>query len=342
MLAILADDLTGALDSAAPFAARGLRADVALELKAVAEIIAGKPDVISINLNTREISVDEARLATAAAIGLLPARTRLFKKVDSRLKGNIAAELEAIPYSRALVAPAIPAFDRIVEAAHVKGHGIDTPISIAECFGSHFARVEAPDTLSHDDMENALAAAENDGTDLLIGARGLAEALACRMAGGAVPQVAIVPPGRAIFVIGSRDPITLAQIDALRATGAASYVAAPNGHISGGLEANAPLTLIQATPGPNETTPQAVADALGVGLGDILSRNDTTLLLSGGATADAVMRSLGVSRLHLHGECLPGLGVASENGRYIIAKSGGFGHSDTLKIIAEMVLRKAS
>jgi uncharacterized protein YgbK (DUF1537 family) len=342
MLAILADDLTGALDSAAPFAARGLRADIALDLEAVAQIVTDKPDIISINLNTREIGSDEARTATAAAISFLPSKTRLFKKVDSRLKGNIVAEIDAIPYSRALVAPAIPTFDRIVELGYVAGHGIDKPISIAERFGSHLVRINAPDTRTHIDMENALAAAERDGTDLLIGARGLAEALAGRMTNGALSKVAIIPAGSAIFVIGSRDPITLEQIDILRAAIDLHYVAAPNGHVNAALEADAALTLIQATPGSYGVSPQAVADALGEGLKGDLSRHSDTLLLSGGATAEAVMRSLGVSRLHLHGECLPGLSVASANGRTIIAKSGGFGHPDTLKIVADMVLRKAS
>ena len=341
MLAILADDLTGALDSAAPFAARGLRADIALELEAVAQIITDRPDVISINLNTREIDADEARAATAAAISLLPPKTRLFKKVDSRLKGNIVTELDAIPYSRALAAPAIPAFDRIVEASHVTGHGIDKPISIADRFGSHFARINAPDTRTHVDMDNALDAAERDGTDLLIGARGLAEALADRMTKSALSKVAMIPAGRAIFVIGSRDPITLTQIAILRAAIDLNYVDAPNGHVPAVLKADAALTLIQATPGSHAVSPQAVADALGEGLKNDLSRHSDTLLLSGGATAEAVMRCLGVSRLHLHGECLPGLSVASTNCRYIIAKSGGFGHPDTLKIIADMVLRKA-
>lgn len=341
MLAILADDLTGALDTAAPFAARGLRAEIALNIGTITDIVADAPDVISINLNTREISADDARVMTAAAIGFLPSGTRLFKKVDSRLKGNIAAELDVTPYSRALAAPAIPAFDRIVEAGHVTGHGIDTPISIADRFGSHFARMNAPDTRTHADMVEALATIEGDATDLLIGARGLAEALAGRMAACTPSKVATIPAGRAIFIIGSRDPITLTQIDALRAAIDLHYVAAPNGQPSGSLQADARLTLIQATQGTKDVNPQAVAEALGEGLKEGLSQNDHTLLLSGGATADAVMRSLGVSRLHLHGECLPGLGVASTHGRTIIAKSGGFGHSDTLKIIADMVLRKA-
>ncbi len=48
VLVIVADDLTGALDTAAPFAARGLRTEVVLKVAAVAEGLALLPDVLSI------------------------------------------------------------------------------------------------------------------------------------------------------------------------------------------------------------------------------------------------------------------------------------------------------
>ncbi len=50
MLAILADDLTGALDTAAPFAARGMHAEVVLTVDAIEEALREKPAVLSINL----------------------------------------------------------------------------------------------------------------------------------------------------------------------------------------------------------------------------------------------------------------------------------------------------
>ncbi|MGF9562997.1 four-carbon acid sugar kinase family protein [Neorhizobium sp. JUb45] len=341
MLAILADDLTGALDSAAPFAGRGLRTEVALAREAIAGIVADSPDVISINLNTREIGADEARETTAAVIALLPPGTRLFKKVDSRLKGNIVAELDATPFSRALVAPAIPEFDRIVEGGAVRGFGVDTPIVIAEKLGPHAAHATTPGTGTSADMDAVLDAAQTDGTDLLIGARGLAEALARRMTQKPEAKPANIPTGRATFVIGSRDPITLAQIDALRAGHDLDYRAAPNGRITDTPNADAALTLVQATPGASDINPALVSEALAEGLKNSLSDYKGTLLLSGGATAEAVMRALGVTRFTLHGECLPGLGLASNEGRCIIAKSGGFGGPETLKRIADMVLGRA-
>lgn len=341
MLAILADDLTGALDSAAPFAGRGLRTEVALDRDAIAHIVDDHPDVLSINLNTREIAADEARIITAAVVALLPKGTLLFKKVDSRLKGNIVAELDATPFSKALVAPAIPEFDRIVEEGCVTGFGVETPIAIADRLGAHAARARIPNSRKSADMDVMLADAESDGTDLLIGARGLAEALARRMTARADAEVAPIPSGRITFVIGSRDPITLAQIDALRSGHSLNYLPAPNGHLDTATNTGSELTLVQAIPGKEEIHPQLVSEALANGLERNFADYDGTLLLSGGATAEAVLRRLGLSRLRLHGECLPGLGLASTQGRCIIAKSGGFGHPDTLKQIADMVLQKA-
>ena len=341
MLVILADDLTGALDSAAPFAGRGIRTDVALNLDAITGIVADRPAVLSINLNTRETSAGDARAATAAAIALLPPGTRLFKKVDSRLKGNIVAELDAIPFTRALVAPGIPEFGRVVANGCVTGFGIDAPIVIADRLGAHTARAHIPDASSAADMDVALDVAENNGTDLLIGARGLAEALARRMTNKVDAQAATIPSGPITFVIGSRDPITLAQIDALRNGHSLTYLPAPNGRLDAESGTRPDLMLVHATPGEEEVDAQLVAEALADGVHENLAGYDGTLLLSGGATAEAVLRRLGLSRLRLHGECLPGLGLASAQGRCIIAKSGGFGHPHTLKQIADMVLRKA-
>ncbi len=341
MLAILADDLTGALDSAAPFAGRGLRTEVALDRDAISGVVGDRPDVLSINLNTREIDSDKARAVTAAVIALLPKGTKLFKKVDSRLKGNIVAELDATSFKKALVAPAIPEFDRIVDDGRVCGFGIETPIVIADRLGAHAACARIPNTRTPADMDAILAEAQSDGTDLLVGARGLAEALARRMTAGAEARAAAIPSGRIAFVIGSRDPITLRQIEILRHEHRLNYLPAPNGHLDAATDTGSDLTLVQATPGTDDVNPQLVSEALADGLKRNFADYEGILLLSGGATAEAVLRRFGLSRMRLHGECMPGLGIASAEGRCIIAKSGGFGQPDTLKQIADTVLQKA-
>lgn len=322
-LAIIADDLTGALDSAAPFAARGAAVQVALAPGAIASALAINPEVVAISTDSREIAAGAAQRAVAAALAALPAGTPIFKKVDSRLKGHIAAELDALNFRRALVAPAIPEFGRIAQGGFLRGFGVDAPIDIAARLGAHADRAEIPDTETPDQMEHALAAST---ADLLIGARGLAEALAARLFPAPPQPVLSLPGPRALFVIGSRDPITTAQVAALTGAGVA-LLPAPNG-VAGASDAG--MLAVQAVPGGEAVAPQAVSDALARSVVPDLIVGRQTLLLTGGATAAAVLDRMGVPLLRLRGECLPGLPVAEAGGFTIVAKSGGFGDADSL------------
>lgn len=339
MLAIVADDLTGALDAAAPFASRGLHTEIALTIGAIPRALSEKPHVISINVASRERDIEGAREATAAALAQLPAGVRLFKKVDSRLKGHIEAELDVTPFRSALMAPAIPDFGRIVKAGHVQGFGVDTPISIAATLGRHAAQITVPDVATFEEMNGQLLASEAGTVDLLIGARGLAEALARQMTGGTVSRMAEIPPGPGLFVIGSRDPITLAQIEELRAARTPRYLPAPNGRLTDTTADGSLITLVQAVPGTVPTNAQDVSRFLAEGVVPALTASASTLLLSGGATAEAVLEQMGITRFRLVGECMPGLGLAHADGRCIIAKSGGFGQTGTLREIADRILR---
>ena len=55
-LAIIADDLTGALDSAAPFAGRGLRAVVALGPDGLEAALASGAAVVAVNTTTAAVA----------------------------------------------------------------------------------------------------------------------------------------------------------------------------------------------------------------------------------------------------------------------------------------------
>jgi Uncharacterized protein conserved in bacteria len=334
LLVILADDMTGALDTAAPFAARGLHTEVALAADAAARTAARLPAVLSVNLASREKSPEEAYRACREVIDELPADVRLFKKVDSRLKGHVSAELDAISYQRALVAPAIPSFGRIVRDGHVAGFGVTTPISIADVLGTHLERSTIIDASTDQDLDNALAQVEAEGIDLLVGARGLAEALAARMTGRRKSELVAPPAGPALFVIGSHDPITVEQIETLRASGRTDYRPAPNGNLPQPILPPTSLVLVQATQGDERISSEQVSQNLASSVHPCLTEGARTLLLCGGATAEAVLSRMGITHFTLQGECLPGLGLAYAGGQCIIAKSGGFGDPDTLAILA--------
>jgi hypothetical protein len=155
-IAIIADDLTGALDSAAPFAARGRRVAAALDPDALDEAlgIVGAATVVAVNTLTRHLdAAAAAAVAQGAAARCVAAGARLvLKKIDSRMRGNVGAESSAV--ARALgagglvVAPAVPAQGRIVAGGFVRGAGVGAEgIDVRDRLGAAVAglAVEIPD-----------------------------------------------------------------------------------------------------------------------------------------------------------------------------------------------------
>lgn len=330
-LAIIGDDLTGTLDAAAPFAARGASVQVALSPAAVQAALAEGAEVVAVSTNSREIRPEAAQAAVRAVVRALPLGTPVFKKIDSRLKGNVAAELSALDFRRVLVAPAIPEFGRVVTDGALRGFGVDRPINVAAVLGFHAGQAEIPDTPDAAAMATALAGSR---ADLLIGARGLAEALAAQFLPAPPRVITRLPGPRALFVVGSRDPITIPQVQALRRTGIA-VSEAPNGIV--GPAPDADILAVQATPGTTELPPAEVSRRLAEGIVPAMTADRQLLLLTGGATAAAVLDRLDFECLHLLGECLPGLPVCQAGGVTFVTKSGGFGSPETLVTISRLV-----
>lgn len=333
-VAVIADDLTGALDAILPFASMGLRCVVATSPADLAVALRHGAEVIAVSTNSRELSGPQAAEAASTAAKSLQRVATLFKKIDSRLKGHIGAEVRAVARAmgmqRVLICPAIPQMGRFVKLGRLHGHGIASPLAVADCLSGQGLEIAAPDAVTDADIDLILASVPP--RSLLVGASGLSAGLARRMARS--PGVPVrLPLSRPVaFVIGSRDPITLAQVDHLRQSQPeASFVPAPNGVI--GPFAPSDVLILQATPGLHAAAPDAVTRALANGLTLGLDRA-TNLVLTGGETAAAVLAALGLGVLEVVGEALPGVPVCREAGRVdaplILTKSGGFGGADTL------------
>ncbi|MFJ7284781.1 four-carbon acid sugar kinase family protein [Pseudomonas sp. NPDC099000] len=119
---IIADDLSGAADCAIGFASVGMQTVVTLDPlndKADAQVIAADTD-------TRRLSPAQAAERTVAAFKALhqPGQ-RLYKKIDSTLRGNMAAEVAALQplAGLAIVAPAFPATGRTLRGGRVFVNG---------------------------------------------------------------------------------------------------------------------------------------------------------------------------------------------------------------------------
>lgn len=132
---VVADDLTGAMDASQGFGARGYTTTVVADPDAEMDAIPADQDatVLGINTDSRYNDEEDAIESVCEAIETIPAQT-VYKKVDSTLRGNFAAEVDAaLTASGAtlgLVAPAFPSAGRTTEDGvhYVK----ETPVTETE------------------------------------------------------------------------------------------------------------------------------------------------------------------------------------------------------------------
>ncbi|HEX3445346.1 MAG TPA: four-carbon acid sugar kinase family protein [Chthoniobacterales bacterium] len=112
---ILADDLSGAADSAVSALHAGLDAEVFLAPDGAHE---SDTAVVAIDLNTREMDGEQACALTLKSLEKIRPRADLFlyRKIDSTLRGNVAVELAATRAAAGkrfiVFAPAFPANQR--------------------------------------------------------------------------------------------------------------------------------------------------------------------------------------------------------------------------------------
>ncbi len=119
MIGVIADDLTGAAEIGAVGLRHGLTAEIVRH---------GQPgastDLVCVDTDSRACHPAEAAKRAAAAAELLQtAGARwIYKKVDSVLRGQVTAELEAVmkqlKLARALLLPANPSLGRTIKDGH--------------------------------------------------------------------------------------------------------------------------------------------------------------------------------------------------------------------------------
>ncbi|ART62753.1 four-carbon acid sugar kinase family protein [Kushneria marisflavi] len=120
-LLIMADDLTGTADSAVGAARAGLATAVVLGAEHIE-----CADVVAIDLDSRVVSAAEATQRHRLALATWQGHFRfLFKKIDSTLRGNVAAEIASLSsIGMAIVAPAYPATGRTTRGGRQYLNGV--------------------------------------------------------------------------------------------------------------------------------------------------------------------------------------------------------------------------
>ncbi|HET9820326.1 MAG TPA: four-carbon acid sugar kinase family protein [Burkholderiaceae bacterium] len=202
---LLADDLTGALDSAAAFAGA---VPVYLD-----EPGADDAPVSAVATATRDVPLLGLRRQLARSLAWLPGATLAFKKVDSLLRGNTFAEcaLAARGFERVVFAPAFPAQGRVTldGRAWVRQPGstvlhpigrqpVIDALAAAGLTGPDVPEVWVPDVRDDADLDAVAALARDPASRrwLWCGSAGLAHALArsLGMAARPAPVDAVAPP----------------------------------------------------------------------------------------------------------------------------------------------------
>ena len=130
---ILADDLTGAADAGIAFARRGIRTVVTWGDAPAGDFDAAT--VLAYDCDSRRLSAAEAaerqRAAAVRYLGRSAPPAVLYKKIDSTLRGQPAAEIAALcavlnvagPRAYGILAPANPAMGRTTRDGRVFVHG---------------------------------------------------------------------------------------------------------------------------------------------------------------------------------------------------------------------------
>lgn len=125
---IISDDLTGASDSGVQFAQKGFRTFVAFNTLPTEALI--NLDSIVIDTDSRGMSPGDAYQTVHNMAKQLKKQgvTKLYKKIDSTLRGNLGAEIDAVldvyGFTWTIVAPAFPQIGRTtIEGTHFL-HGV--------------------------------------------------------------------------------------------------------------------------------------------------------------------------------------------------------------------------
>lgn len=348
---LIADDLTGALDAAAPFARRDAPV-------AVLHRIARSRSSFALDAGTRGASETEAEAAAAQSAGLLRGVHTAFRKIDSLLRGHPAAEIavtaQAGRFASVVVAPAFPAQGRItLQGRQYVRHADDTyrlidvdlrlelaargmPVRVLPGIGAmEGAGVFLCDAEYDADLDAIAAARERLRSPVLwCGSSGLARALA-----GPVGPVS-TPAGPCLGIVGSRHPASLDEAAMLRAADPGAVVElADVGFVAqitdlARMRMARGLSVLIALRLPPVPAAEA-AHVLGVLARAALDLGPAALFASGGDTLAALRDAAGADRLEVIGEAAAGIPVSRlVGGRWndmpVVSKSGAFAGAEIM------------
>lgn len=339
-LRLLADDLTGAVDTAAAFCGAG-------PLPVLLTPPTQAPgSAMALDLACRDGDVAAAVAATMAAAPLLVGANLAFLKIDSLLRGHWAAMLAALwrggGFRHCVLAPAFPEQGRVTRGGHqivrdAAGAWQTLPCTLgASLAAAGVGDIQVHDAASAADLRAIVTKGRMmTGPLLWCGTAGLAHALADQ------PTPPVLAPLRrpVLAVIGSHHPLTQGQVRHLsevtglmprRAHGTAAEAVLLDADLQRGA---AILTADIAAGTARDQAAREIAAMLRMLLPAIAP--PATLIVTGGETLRALCQALAVATLEVDSAFAPGIpcgrlvGGAWDGVRFL-SKSGAFGTPDLL------------
>ena len=348
VLRLLADDLTGALDTAAELT--GLCGPV----QVIWDGAPIRPGSLAIESGTREATRDAAFALVRSLAPLLEGADIAYKKIDSLLRGHVAAELAtclaAGSWAHCVLAPAFPAQGRITRDGRVlarRPDGAWSPVphdlvAALQAEGLRPARgamdaalppgLAVFDAQSEADLARIAALGRRaTGPVLWCGSGGLARALA----GDVAPQASTRLRGPVLGLFGSDQAVTARQLAACEACWirVADGGSAEASRVARLMEGGAAMVSVALPEGMDRTAAARRIEAVATDLIHRLPRPGT-LAVAGGETLRAICRGLAASFLDATGLVAPGVPRSvmrggAWDGVEVVSKSGAFG-GDTL------------
>lgn len=361
----LADDLSGALDAAAAFHRAGWPVTIALSIEAWYSAASG--GIVGFTTESRNASAEVAARAVTRALAHGRARggRLLYKKIDSTLRGPVAAELAALaaalPEARILFSPANPAVGRTVRDGVLLVRGVPVgetefardPVSpvtesrIVTLLGAAAsARVVVADAANEHDLTEAVARMTASSLPwVAVGSGALARPVAQLLSENrnspgthcGVGAARLLAPGSCLLVCGSAHAGNRAQAAVLmRERGvprhelsladAAGAVARSVASIRAGGGAS---LLMEEGRGDSGRVVRTLAQATAA---IVRETNVSRVFVTGGETAFAICSALGIRALEFVREIESGLSLSRAPApvdTLLAIKPGGFGDAHT-------------
>lgn len=312
----IADDLTGALEVGAKFADLGIPAVVTTgEFAAACDAAVRVVDTESRHLPASQAHAVVHRIVQPHNSWLI------YKKTDSTLRGNIAAEfqalLDAFPERYIYYCPAYPEMGRTVRNGCLYVDGVPlhqtafardslNPIRTCEV-AAILNGVPALiiDAESSNDVRTAAIVASTGAPAIAAGPAALAAALAEFLHHPRQPSPSLPRIDSCLIVNGSLHPTSLAQIE----------FAKQNACFDSGWD------YFESTSTAAGLERAAQTGTLIANLRDSYQ----AIIVFGGDTAFGIHRAFGSGPFESLGEIVPGVPLSRSNGIYWITKAGGFG-----------------